>query len=444
MQENYLQSELYELVKTDTSIFEFIQSGSLDGIWYWDLEHPEQEWMSPKFWETLGYKPGEKKHLSSEWQEIINPVDLALAKENMQKHLADPNHPYDQIVRYTHKNGSTIWIRCRGLAIRDKDGKPLRMLGAHTDITSLKQTELELSRLSEEYGKVFNGTQDAMFLMSVSKEGEFRFIRNNLAHQSKTGITLKHIRGKTPQELLGKEMGDLVAKNYQKCVIAKHSVTYEEELPLPEGTRFWLTTLTPIIRDGSVAFVVGSATDMTKRKTLELQLQQYANYDTLTGLPNRRVFYERLERLVADKDRENGKVALLYIDLDGFKTINDTYGHEAGDEVLVTVGTRLGQFISGSNFVARLGGDEFAVVLIDSNDVGEVEHLANTIHTKLQEAMTIGISSYKVGASIGIAIYPDSSEGSESLVRNADSAMYEVKRNGKGGVHMYRTAPYYS
>ena len=438
MQENYLKSELYELVKTDTSIFEFIQSGSLDGMWYWDLEHMENEWMSPKFWEILGYDPSEKKHLSSEWQDIINPEDLALAKENITKHLADPSHPYDQIVRYTHKNGSTVWIRCRGLAIRDKDGKPLRMLGAHTDITTLKKTELELSRLSEEYGKVFNGTQDAMFLMSVSKEGEFRFIRNNLAHQSKTGITLKHIRGKTPQELLGKEMGDLVASNYQKCVIAKHSVTYEEELPLPEGTRFWLTTLTPIIREGRVDYIVGSATDMTKRKTLELQLQQYANYDTLTGLPNRRVFYERLERLVADKDRGDEKVALLYIDLDGFKEINDTYGHEAGDDVLITIGNRLVKFISGSNFVARLGGDEFALVLAEAEEREGVEKLAATIHGSLQEPMTTKGGTYQVGASIGIALYPESCSDSDTLVRNADMAMYEVKKNGKGGVRVYQ------
>ena len=129
MQENYLKQELYTLLNTDGRIFEFIQSGSLDGIWYWDLEKPENEWMSPKFWTTIGYDPDEKRHMASEWQHIIFQDDLKLAMENFRKHCQDPNHPYDQIVRYRHKNGSIVWIRCRGMAIRDANGKPIRMLG---------------------------------------------------------------------------------------------------------------------------------------------------------------------------------------------------------------------------------------------------------------------------------------------------------------------------
>ncbi|WP_320122149.1 diguanylate cyclase domain-containing protein [uncultured Sphaerochaeta sp.] len=437
MREHYLHRELYALVKSDTSIFEFIQSGALDGMWYWDMEQMENEWMSPKFWEILGYDPAEKQHLAAEWQDIINPEDLALAKENITKHLADPQYPYDQVVRYTHKNGSTIWIRCRGLAIRDKNGKPLRMLGAHTDITALKQTEQELMRLADEYEKVFNGTQDAMFLMRVTEDGNFRFIRNNSAHQIKTGITQEAIRDKSPQDLLGKEMGGVVARNYQKCVNAEHSITYEETLVLPEGKRFWLTTLTPIMKEGRVAYIVGSARDLTKRKTLELQLQQYANYDTLTGLPNRRVFYERLEQLVTERAEGGPSIALLYIDLDGFKEINDTYGHEAGDVVLTTVGNRLVKFIGPLDFVARLGGDEFALVLSEVKERTDVDRLAASIHASFQEVMTTKGGTYQVGASIGIALYPESSSGSESLVRNADSAMYEVKRNGKGGVRIF-------
>lgn len=201
----YLKNELYDLINNDISIFEFIQSGSLDGIWYWDLLNPEIEWMSPKFWETLGYDPNEKEHKASEWQDIIFQEDLALATENFEKHCKDPAHPYDQIVRYRHKSGRTVWIRCRGLAIRDEEGKAVRMLGAHTDITDLKETEKEMIRLTREYEKVFNGTQDAMFLIKVLDNKQFRYIRNNLAHQSKTGILLEQLRNKTPQELLARK-----------------------------------------------------------------------------------------------------------------------------------------------------------------------------------------------------------------------------------------------
>ena len=437
MNENYLQRELYDLIKTDTTIFEFIQSGSLDGIWYWDLEHPEHEWMSPKFWETLGYDPQAKQHLASEWQDIINQDDLILAKINLEKHCADPNHPYDQVVRYTHKNGSTVWIRCRGLAIRDSTGKPLRMLGAHTDITVLKEAERELTRLSDEYEKVFNGTQDAMFLMKVVDNGEFRFIRNNLAHQNKTGILPQQIRNKSPQALLGKELGDAVAKNYQKCVESKRTVSYEEELALPEGTRFWLTTLTPIMEEDRVTYIVGSATDLTERRTLEMQLEKFANYDTLTGLSNRRLFFRNMERIIKESSRDAHRFALLYIDLDGFKEINDTYGHDAGDMVLITVGRRLLQNISENDIVARLGGDEFAIILQGDYPITTVQQLAKQIHDVLQEPIVTQVEKYTVSASIGIAVFPESGEDMETLMRNADFAMYDIKRNGKGGIRIH-------
>ncbi len=140
---NPLFNELKGLCQHDETVFEFFESSAVDGVWFWDLENPEQEWMSKSFWTTLGYDPAGKKHLASEWQSIINQDDLKTAKQNFEKHCADPSHPYDQIVRYQHSSGKTVWIRCRGIAIRDKNGKPVRMLGTHTDISSLKEHELK-------------------------------------------------------------------------------------------------------------------------------------------------------------------------------------------------------------------------------------------------------------------------------------------------------------
>ncbi|MGA4604995.1 response regulator [Pseudoalteromonas maricaloris] len=138
---NRLENELYHKVMTNRHIFNFIQESSLDGLWYWNLEQPEEEWMSPKFWTTLGYDPSTKQHCSSEWQDIINQDDLKSALDNYDKHLKDPSYPYDQIVRYRHALGHTVWIRCRGLIIRDDNDKPIRMIGAHTDVTELKVNE---------------------------------------------------------------------------------------------------------------------------------------------------------------------------------------------------------------------------------------------------------------------------------------------------------------
>ncbi|MEM6690638.1 MAG: PAS domain-containing protein, partial [Planctomycetota bacterium] len=142
--EHYLKQELYALIQSGPEIFDFLQNGSLDGIWYWDLENPDEEWMSDRFWTVLGYTPEEKPHKASAWQDMIDPEDLLIASENLRRHAADPDYPYDQVVRYRHKEGHMVWVRCRGLAIRDENGVPRRMLGAHTDLTSLMRVEQSL------------------------------------------------------------------------------------------------------------------------------------------------------------------------------------------------------------------------------------------------------------------------------------------------------------
>ena len=162
---HYLEDELYELSRKDSSVFDFLQDGALDGIWYWDLEKPENEWMSARFWTTLGYDPAEKKHLASEWQDLVHPADLKAALENYHVHCADPDHPYDQVVRYRHRDGSTVWIRCRGMAIRDETGKPVRMLGSHTDLTPQKKAEEALRHSERLFGTMFDSIQDGICVL---------------------------------------------------------------------------------------------------------------------------------------------------------------------------------------------------------------------------------------------------------------------------------------
>lgn len=147
---HYLKLELYERFREDNTLFNWLEQGSLDGIWYWDLQNQKNEWLSPAFKRLLGYADDEVLHSSCWWQDNMFEEDLSKALENFEKHCTDPSHPYDQVVRYKHKTGKTIWVRCRGLAIFDETGQPIRMIGVHTDVTALKQKESELERSNQE------------------------------------------------------------------------------------------------------------------------------------------------------------------------------------------------------------------------------------------------------------------------------------------------------
>jgi len=419
---HYLKQELYKKMKHDDKIFDFLQEGAFDGMWYWDLEYPEHEWLSDRFWKTFGYDPKTKKHLSSAWQAIIFEEDLIAVKKNLNNHLKDRNYPFDQIVRYKHAEGHTVYIRCRGLAIDDEFGNPYRMLGAHIDVTKEKNIELQLTQLKKEYETVFEGTQDSMFLIKVIDEKRFEFIRNNKTHQEKTGVTLEMIQGKSPHELLGEAAGQVVHERYMRCINARTTVRYEEDLALPSGDFIWRTTLTPIMKNGQIIEIVGSAIDITDFKALENKLKEQANKDFLTGLYNRNAMYDYLKKLMD----ENTSFWLYFIDINDFKPINDTYGHEIGDRVLKEVASRLKKLSDEALFVSRLGGDEFAIVcLCKENDYKPKDRI---IKNKLSQILTIQDKEIEVFIALGKAKFPEDGQTIKTLLAKADSHMYKNKK----------------
>lgn len=186
---HYLEAEFHALLQQPRTV-RFLDEGALDGLWYWDLQSPEHEWMSPGFWRTLGFDPAEKRHLASEWQDLIFPEDLAEAQDNAQRHFADPSHPYDQLVRYRTADGGTVTIRCRGLAIRE-NGAPVRMLGAHTVVHDTRKHALDrqLSDMLELSG-------DAIMAWSESRGT----IRWNRGAEQLYGLLRAEVEGRDPNE----------------------------------------------------------------------------------------------------------------------------------------------------------------------------------------------------------------------------------------------------
>ena len=213
---HYLEKELYDLVRSDHAVFSFLREGSLDGMWYWDLEKPENEWMDSRFWELFGYDPETKSHDPAEWQDLIHPEDLQVALDNFHKHLEDPSHAYDQVVRYTHKDGKTVYVRCRGLAIRDETGRPIRMLGVHNDLTGLMNTINAEKTLRQELNhRVKNNLAIVQSLIQLKQyEVEGSTDLSDLLHQVDT-IRMLHEQLQASDELTTLEL-----KPYLRSIIS--------------------------------------------------------------------------------------------------------------------------------------------------------------------------------------------------------------------------------
>ena len=302
-----------------------------------------------------------------------------------------------------------------------------------------KRLIIEQRKAEEEYEQVFNGTQDAMFLVRVEDAGSFRFIRNNESHQTATGISLEAIRDKTPEQLLGKELGEKVVQNYIKCVQIGGPISYEENLELPRGKKTWSTTLTPVFENNKVQYIVGSSQDITKRKKVEERLRYLATTDELTGIWNRRHFTQATRNELERAHRYQEIFSLLMLDIDHFKTINDTYGHGAGDEVLRHIADLIRQSLRQVDIPGRFGGEEFAIILPHS-DLEAAYLTAERLRQCIETTPAVyNNTEIPFSVSIGVATYQYDIENEDEIFKRADDALYEAKRKGKNITATYHS-----
>jgi diguanylate cyclase (GGDEF)-like protein len=191
---------------------------------------------------------------------------------------------------------------------------------------------------------------------------------------------------------------------------------------------------------GEAGAFVATLTDITLRKEAEQRMQYRADHDALTGLPNRALFQDRLEAALATIQRSGGRFAVLFIDLDRFKLVNDRLGHPAGDALLIEAGARIAECVRESDTVARFGGDEFAAILMEAGGVGEAQEVAQRICAVLAAPFMLPQGEAQVSGSVGIALSPLHGRDRAGLESCADQALYAVKRRGGGGWCVYSSA----
>ena len=308
-------------------------------------------------------------------------------------------------------------------------------VGIVRDITKRKQDEEKL-RMSEAR---LQATLDNSPYMIWQKDLEGRYIACNQIFAKASGQ-------KQPQDVLGKTDLDLwpqgLAEKYRaddKEVISTRRQKVLEELTVTDGQEYWVETCkTPIVdKNGYLFGTTGFAQDITARKQVEGQMDHLAHYDALTGLPNRRLFSDRLQQAIATAKRDKAPIALLFLDLDKFKPVNDELGHDVGDLLLKEVGKRLQNCVRESDTVARIGGDEF-VVLLSAIEAGQDAMLvADKILYALNLPFELAGHSIGIAASVGVAVYPEHGSDEKMLTKNADIAMYNAKSGGRNCARLY-------
>jgi len=254
--------------------------------------------------------------------------------------------------------------------------------------------------------------------------------------------------GTTPQALLGKvrladssfDAAPEAVATYQACIEARRAFRdFTFQRTRPDGSkRYICTSGEPVFDDGgSFRGYRGVSRDVTQAMLAEQKVHELARYDSLTGLPNRNMFLGELDRSIARAMRQGGEFAIFFIDLDRFKTINDTLGHDAGDELLRTMADRLQQSLRKNDLVARLGGDEFVVLLEGASTGADLATLANKLLQVIAEPVTVQGLAFLVTGSIGIGCWPVDGEDAATLLKHADAAMYLAKEKGKNKLQFY-------
>lgn len=304
------------------------------------------------------------------------------------------------------------------------------------DLAYLRETLLETERDKAEYEAFFDAFDGATLYIEDVKQQQFYY---SLGVEGLFGYTQAQFNqdGRLWHQLVTEEdLADVV--DHHRLLFQGVSVDHTFRINHPTEGEKWIQKIAkPIANEsGAIVKIYGKFVDVTAQKTLEQQLRKMAYFDDLTDLPNRKMLDRHIKKALARSKRHGHSFAMMFLDLDDFKAINDELGHEVGDNYLVEITKRLDDCVREEDLIARFGGDEF-IVVFEETEQSEIEAIAGRILDSLQSPVFIKEHELKVSASIGVSLYPEHGESKEALIRRADQAMYAAKHDGKNHFQVY-------
>lgn len=409
----------------------FMQAQALANIGHWELDLVAGTlYWSDEVYRIFGLKPQEfgatyeafLKHIYPEDREMVNDAYVKSLQEKRGYHIEH---------RIVREDGSIGFVEERCEHDFDGDGKPKRLIGTVHDITEKKLAENELFLAST----LFKRMNDGVMITDTAQ----RIITVNAAFSKISGYEPEEIVGKTPN-ILSSGWHD---KNFYQEVwqsINANGQWSGEVIDRKKDGELYTAELNIIAihnNKGELTNYISIVNDISEKKQKETLIHNLAYFDSLTDLPNRVLFQERVSRKISSLKRSGKKMALFFIDMDNFKNINDTFGHFTGDKFLIEVARVIKSLLREQDTLARLGGDEFAAVIEDIDSLVDVASIAQKIIDTFAKPVNIEGKEFYTGASVGISIYPDDAQSYEELVKAADTAMYQVKEAGKNGYQFY-------
>jgi diguanylate cyclase (GGDEF)-like protein/PAS domain S-box-containing protein len=402
------------------------------GIWEFDLVTKSYQWDDTMF-SLFGLDPKAASARNDDWIKLLAPPELQRMREATRATIQQ-NQPFGMTFQIRRPDGELRFMHNRAALYSDELGVPRRLIGATEDVTQRMAQEAELRVAAAAFE-----SHESMLVTNAQVE----ILRVNPAFTALFGYTSEQAVGRNPRLIKsGRHDADFYAAMWAELV-ANHSWQGEIWNVRKEGVEFpcWLC-ITAVCDDaGAVTHYVATHTDITLRKAAEDEVKRLAFFDPLTNLPNRRLLADRLHQAVINAKRSQGHAALIFVDLDKFKPVNDRHGHAAGDQLLQAVAHRLRTCVRESDTVARVGGDEFVVLLPSITLAQDAMQVAQKIHARLRAPFHLPTGqSVQISSSAGVALYPDHGLDEATLSHHADVAMYTAKAAGRDQYVVYAPA----
>lgn len=387
-----------------------------------------------------GYSPQELGGGAVSYEQLTHPDDRQQVRQAIMQAVNAGSH-YQVEYRINSRDGREKWVLERGTAVCLADGETV-LEGFIEDITARRELQQRMQEAELRYRSIFENSVVGMFQTSI--DGHY------LAANQALALLYKY---DTPAELMA-DIADISTRLYvepkrreefKRLMQSQGRLfNFESEIYCRDGSRIWIAESAHAVQgpDGEILFYQGTVENVTERRQQQSELEHRATHDVLTGLPNRNLLNDRLQQAIGHARRNGYFAAVVFIDLDDFKGINDSLGHQAGDTLLIEIAHRLQGALRATDTVARYAGDEFVLVLNNYYQSDSIARLLERLLGEISKPVPLDDGQELfVTCSIGVSLYPNDGDSPEQLLRHADSAMYQAKQRGKSKVCFFGRQP---